>query len=324
MEVIDADRVHELTDFAGLIAAFETAHRHGMPEKNDRTIYEVPNTDGAADALIILPAWQPQEGILVKLVTSFPNNKARHGTPTVNSTYMFVDGKTGIPQAAIEGEAMIFKKTSCDSALGSKLLSREDAKEFLIIGAGGLAPYLVKAHLTVRPNLKRLKVWNRTRANAEAMSEKLATEGIEIAVMDDLDAAVAEADIITSATMAPTPLLKGALLRPGAHVDLIGSFTPQMREADDDVLRRATIFVDHRQTTERSGEFLGPLERGVITMDDVKADYFELVQGRRSGRQSADEITMLKNGGGSHMDYYAAKYLMDRHLGRTFSTSCSS
>ena len=103
MEVIDANRVHELTDFAGLIAAFETAHRHGMPEKNDRTIYEVPNTDGAADALIILPAWQPQEGILVKLVTSFPNNKARHGTPTVNSTYMFVDGENRYPASRHRG-----------------------------------------------------------------------------------------------------------------------------------------------------------------------------------------------------------------------------
>lgn len=324
MEMIGAGRVHELLDFEGLIDALQQAHRGGMPAQSDRLIYQQPNPDGHPDTFIILPAWQPQEGILAKLVTSFPNNKARHDLPTVNSLYVFINAETGVPEAAIEGESMIFRKTSADSALGSRLLSRPDAESFLMIGAGGLAPYLVRAHLTARPGLRRLTVWNRTRANAEAMAARLAEEGIEIAVAEDLDAAVAEADIVCSATMATEPHLKGRLLKPGAHVDLIGSFTPEMREADDDVLRRASIFVDHRQTTTRSGEFLGPFARGVITPGDVRADYFELVQGRHPGRQSAREITMLKNGGGSHIDYYVAKYLMDRHHGRAFSTSCAS
>lgn len=324
MEMIDARRVHELLDYKGLIPALETAHLGGMPKQSDRLIYQEPNPEGQPDIFIILPAWQPQEGILAKLVTSFPNNKARHNLPTVNSVYVFINADTGVTEAVIDGEAMIFRKTSSDSALGSKLLSRPDAESMLMIGAGGLAPYLVEAHMTARPSIKTVKVWNRTAANAAALAEKLSERGIAAQAVDDLDEAVSHADIISSATMAQTPHIKGKLLKPGVHIDLVGSFTPEMREADDDVLTRASIFVDHRQTTTRSGEFLGPYERGVITPDDVKGDLFELCQGKVPGRQSADEITMMKNGGGSHIDYYVAKYLMDRHYSRAFTTSCAS
>jgi ornithine cyclodeaminase len=324
MEMIDARRVHELLDFKGLIAALETAHQGGMPKQSDRLIYQEPNPQGQPDIFIMLPAWQPQEGILAKLVTSFPNNKARHNLPTVNSVYVFINADTGVTEAVIDGESVIFRKTSSDSALGSKLLSRPDAETMLMIGAGGLASYLVEAHLTARPSVKSVMIWNRTAANAAALADKLGERGITARAVDDLDAAVSQADIISSATMAETPHLKGKLLKPGAHVDLVGSFTPEMREADDNVLTRASVFVDHRQTTTRSGEFLGPFERGVIAPDDVRGDLFELCQGKVKGRQSADEITMMKNGGGSHIDYYVAKYLMDRHHGRPFTTSCTS
>lgn len=324
MELIDAKRVHELLDFEGLIAALRKAHMGGMPKQSDRIIYSEANPDGHPNNLIILPAWEPDEGILAKLVTVFPNNVARHGLPNVNAIYVFINGETGMFETIIDGEAMIFRKTSSDSALGSTILSREDAETFLMIGAGGLAPYLVRAHLTARPGIKTVMIWNRTHENAVKLTRLLADYGIAAAAVEDLDAAVASADIISSATMATTPHLKGELLKPGAHVDLVGSYTPEMRESDDDVLRRATIFVDHRQTTERSGEFLGPFERGVITPDDVKADLFELCQGRAQGRRSADEITMMKNGGGSYIDYFVAKYLVDRHNEREFSTTCSS
>lgn len=324
MLMIDAARVHQLLDFPGLIAALEEAHMGGMPKQSDRQIYQEANPDGQPDIFIILPAWQPGEGILAKLVTSFPNNKARHGLPTVNSIYAFINGDTGVTEAIIDGEAVIFRKTSSDSALGSKLLSRPDVKTFLMCGAGGLAPYLVEAHLTVRPSIETVLLWNRTKENAERLREKLAEKGIRAEVVTDLEAAIPEADIISSATMASEPHIKGHLLKPGAHLDLVGSFTPAMRESDDEVLTRAKIFVDHRQTTTRSGEFLGPFDRGVITRDDVRADLFELCQKRAEGRTNESDITMMKNGGGSHIDYYVAKYLMDRHFGRPFSTSCNS
>ncbi len=322
MQIVDAERVHALLDYPGLIEAFRQAHKGGMPKHGGRFIFSEPNADAQADALILLPAWQPGEGILVKMVTSFPLNRKRHDTATVQSLYVYLNGATGVPEAAVDGEALIFRKTSADSALGASILAREDAEEFLMIGAGGLAPYLVRAHLTVRPGIRRVTIWNRTAANAAKLAAALSKDGIPAETTDDLDAAVARADIITSATMATEPHLKGRLLKPGVHVDLVGSFTPEMRESDDDVLTRAKVFVDHRQTTERSGEFLGPFARGVIAPSDVRGDLFELVQGRVPGRTSAADITLMKNGGGAHLDYFVTKYLMDRLHERPFSTTC--
>lgn len=324
MQMIDAKKVHEILDFEGLIEALRTAHLGGMPKMSERLIYNEPHGDGDTDAFIILPAWQPDEALMCKLVTSFPKNRQRHGVPTVNSIYAFINGRTGVTEAIADGEAMIFHKTSADSALGSLILSREDAKTYLILGAGGLAPYLVRAHLTARPGIERVLVNNRTEAHAVDLVEKLRADGIPAEVAPDRDVAVAEADIVTCATMASEPILKGKLLKPGAHVDLVGSFTPEMREADDDVLLRSAIFVDHRQTTGRSGEFLGPFARSIITPDDVRGDLFELCQGKVEGRQNAEQITLMKNGGGSHIDYYTLKYLMDRLHGRRFSTACSA
>lgn len=324
MQMIDAQQVHDLLDYEGLVAAIRQAHLGGMPEITDRIRYEVPNREGHPDSFIILPAWQPQEGLLCKLVTSFPGNKLRHGVSNINSIYAFIDGATGVTEAVIDGEAMIFRKTSADSALGASILATEDARTLLMAGAGGLAPYLVRAHRSVRPSIDRVLIWNRTAANAEELARLLGAENIEASVVSDLDDAVPRADVISCATMASEPILKGRLLKPGAHVDLVGSFTPDMREADDDVLRRCGVFVDHRQTTERSGEFLGPFDRGVIGPGDIKGDLFELCQGRVAGRVSPEQITMMKNGGGSHIDYYVAKYLMDRLKGKAFETACAS
>ncbi len=311
MQMIDAQRVHEILHYEGLIEALRRAHLGEMPKYSDRIIYQEPNPGAHPDAFIVLPAWQPQEGLLCKVVTSFPNNRERHGVANVNSVYLFIDGRTGLAKAVIDGEAMIFRKTSADSALGADLLARADARCLLMIGAGGLAPYLVRAHCSVRPGIDRVMIWNRTRDRARSLADMLCHEGIDAVAVDDLDTAVAEADIISSATMAFEPLIRGELLRPGTHVDLVGSFTPEMREADDAVLRRSSLFVDHRQSAGRSGEFVDPLERGVITHADIRGDLFELCQGRVPGRTSPDEITTMKNGGGSHLDYFVSRYLLD-------------
>ena len=312
MRMIDAHQVHELLDYPSLVEALRSAHLGEMPKMSDRIIYHEANPQGPPDSFIVLPAWQPQEGLLCKLVTSFPNNRQRHGIANVNSIYAWVDGETGLTEAIIDGEAMIFRKTSADSALGADLLARADARTLLMIGAGGLAPYLVRAHLSVRPAIERVQVWNHRAESAHALVELLAGEGIAAEQTDDLDAAVAGADIVSAATRATEPLIRGELLRPGVHVDLVGSFTPEMRESDDAVLRRCEVFVDHRQTTERSGEFLGPFERGVISPQDVRGDLFELCRQAVAGRTSNEQLTLMKNGGGSHLDYFAARYLMQR------------
>ena len=310
MRMIDAQQVHDLLDYPGLIEAMRAAHLGPLPKLSDRIIYHEENSEGPPDSFIILPAWEPQEGLLCKLVTSFPGNRRKYDIANVNSIYAWVDGRTGITEAVLDGEAMIFRKTSADSALGADILARADASTLLMVGAGGLAPYLVRAHLSVRPSIDTILVWNHRAENAGRLVELLAREDIAASVAADLDEAVSRADIVSCATRATEPLIRGECLQAGAHVDLVGSFTPEMREANDAVLTRCTIFVDHRQTTERSGEFLGPFERGVITADDVSADLFELCQGKHPGRKSTEQLTMMKNGGGSYFDYFVARYLM--------------
>ena len=310
MQIIDAQTVHELLHYDGLVEALRQAHLGEMPKYSDRMIYQQANPQGHPDAFIVLPAWQPGEGLLCKVVTSFPNNVERYGISNVNSVYTYIDGRTGVAEAVIDGEAMVFRKTSADSALGASLLAREDVQTMLMIGAGGLAPYLVRAHLSVRPSIRRLLVWNRSRGKAERLARMFDAAQVEASAVDDLDAAVAQAGLICSATMAPEPLIRGELLRPGTHVDLVGSFTPEMREADDEVLRRSSLFVDHRQGATQSGEICQPLERGVITAEDIRGDLFELCQGKVPARTSAEQITTFKNAGGSHLDYFVSRYLM--------------
>lgn len=324
MQTIDAVRVHELLDYPGLVAALEQAHRGGRPKLTDTHVYEEKAPGGAADHFIILPAWQPGEGILAKLVTSFPENRLKHDLATVSSLYVFFNGVTGIVDAVIDGEAMIFRKTSADSALGSKLLARPGAETLLMMGAGGLAPYLVRAHLSVHPSIRKVLIWNRTPANAERLAASLRSEGIDAQVVPNPAEALSRADIVSSATMATKPHVLGEYLKPGAHIDLVGSFTPEMREADDIALQRAEIFVDHRRATERAGELADPIRRGIIKIEDVRGDLFDLCKGRIKGRTDPGQITLMKNSGGSHIDYFVAKYLMDRIAGRPFSTCCTS
>lgn len=304
MLLIDANAVHESLEWGRLMDVFDEVHRGPMPT-HDRHIMEQDAKRGR-DAFILLPAWLPQDGLGVKLVSSFPDNKIDRGVPTVSSVYVWFDPATGRPAALMDGESLIFRKTAADSALGSRYMSRDDSEHLLMVGAGALAPYLVRAHLVARPSLKRVTVWNRTVAAAERMVAGLTADGVDATVVDDLDAALGQADIVCAATMAAEPLVKGALLKPGTHVDLIGSFTPEMREGDDDLLQRATVFVDSFGTTQRSGEFIGPIERGVFSLDRIKGDMADMAHGR-IGRSSADEITFIKNGGGSHYDYFTAR-----------------
>lgn len=310
MQFFDAAAVHRYLPFARLIDALEEAHR-GPEPRHLRHITEAPGTEGRQpDIFIILPAWQEGEGIGVKLVTSFPGNKEKHGIPTVNGLYVWIDGKTGVPRAVMDGEALIFRKTAADSALGSRLLSRPDAEVMLMVGAGALAPYLIEAHPVARPSLRRVMIWNRTAATADALAARVRDGGRDAVAVTDLDKALGEADIVVSATMATAPIIHGARIRPGTHVELIGSFTPAMREGDDDLLRRADIFVDSYGTTERSGDFIDPFARGVISIKDIRGDYTALCNGRVEGRSSPGGITLLKNGGGSHFDYYTAREVM--------------
>jgi len=215
---------------------------------------------------------------------------------------MLFSHETGQLTALLDGTEVTTWKTAGDSALGSDLLSRQDSENFLMVGAGTMAEPLIRAHLTVRPNLKKIFLWNRTRQRCEQLAGKLADLSQSVELVDDLDKAAGEADIICCATMTNEPVLRGAWVSPGCHVDLVGAYKADMREVDDDMHARASWFVDSYDTTlHHIGELKIPLEQGVITKDAIKGDFHEIIAGD-CGRASDAEITVLKNGGGAHLD----------------------
>jgi ornithine cyclodeaminase/alanine dehydrogenase-like protein (mu-crystallin family) len=310
MITVDAAGVDEALTFPGLVETLREAFRAGavQPVRHHHTV-ERPT--GAASTLLLMPAWTDFHAsggadghIGVKIVTVSPDNNAI-AKPAVMGLYLLLDGQTGEPQALIDGPRLTQWRTACASALAATWLAREDASELLVIGAGAMAPFLARAHAAVRP-IKRISIWNRTAANAETAAEDLRRDGLNAEVAKDLDAALASADIVSSATISKEPLVKGALLKPGAHVDLVGGFTPEMREADDEAIRRARVYVDTRGgATKEAGDIVQPLASGLLTQERIVADLHELARGQKPGRRSADEITLFKSVGAALEDLAA-------------------
>lgn len=305
MIVIDAPMVNELLDWPSLVAALRNGHRGPRPMIDDL----LQRSGGAG--FLIRAAWQPGRALGLKAVTVFPDNPGRTPpAPAVQGQFLLFDGAVGHVVAVIDGAAITAWKTAGDSALGADLLARPDVETLAMVGAGSMAEPLVRAHLAVRPSIRRILIANRTRPRAEALADRLADTGRAVELADSVDAAVVQADIVCTATMSREPLVRGDLLQPGCHVDLVGAYTPDMREADDYVFRRGRLFVDARETTVHEiGELMIPLAGGVITEADVVADLFDLVPAEdagNAGRRSADEITVYKNGGGAHLDLMTA------------------
>ena len=302
--ILDGPDVARLGDYLTLVDALEVAHRQ-PPAAVERIVY---GPDGHAERLLALPAWQEGEAIGVKLVTVFPGNPAANGLRSVQAVVVLFDGRTGEPLALIDGTELTYRKTAADSALGSRFLSRPDSRTMLMVGAGGLAPHLIAAHRAVRPSIARVVVWNRTLEKAASLVD----DGVADAVADDLAAAVAEADMICTATLTKEPLIRGEWLRPGTHIDCVGAYLPDHREIDDEVVRRAEIFVDSRLATlTEGGDLVIPITAGVIAADDVRADLYELSRGAHPGRApgDGDTITLFENCGGGHLDLMVARHL---------------
>jgi ornithine cyclodeaminase len=219
--------------------------------------------------------------------------------------YLLLDGATGEPEALIDGQRLTQWRTACASALAASYLARQDSSRLLVVGAGALSTFLAKAHSAVRP-IDSIRIWNRTPANAEKVAAGLRAAGLPASAAGDLDAELAEADIVSSATITTQPLVKGALLKPGAHVDLVGGFTPTMRESDDEAIRRARVYVDTRAgATKEAGDIVQPLASGVLKSDAVIADLHELARGEKAGRQGDSEITLFKSVGAALEDLAA-------------------
>lgn len=310
MIVVDAAGVHAALDYPTLVDTLRSAHRAPLPTAT-AAIAQEPG--GGENQFVSLLAWQAGQAILTKLVGVFPGNLALDPPqPSVQGLVALFDGKTGAPVLVADGAALTFRKTAADSALGADFLARRDATTLLVVGAGGLAPHVAQAHVAVRPSIRRVLIWNRTPARAAATVAGLSIEGVSVQAAADLDKAVAEADVISCVTMAREPLVKGRHLRPGTHVDLIGAYTPQMREADDETVRRGRVYVDAYDGACGSGDIAQPIAAGILPRDGIVGDLRSLCVGEVPGRRSDDEITIYKNGGGAHLDLFTAQALAAR------------
>lgn len=308
MRFFDTNAVHLALPYPALIAALSRAHEGALPT-SDCIVQDDPT--GSGNQFVTLPGWLAGSLIAVKMVGVFPAN--RDLTPPQASVQGLVAGfnaTTGTPIAVADGEAMTFRKTAAISGLGAALLAHEDARELLVVGAGGLAPHSVMAHRAARPSLTRIRIWNRTAARAQALADRLCADGVDASAAHDLDAAVHTADIISCVTMSKVPLIKGDLMKPGAHLDLIGAYLPDMREADDRAMTRGRLFVDTHIGREDAGDLIQPVKAGVLSWDDIRADLFGLVQGSAPGRETRDEITIFKNVGGAHQDVFTLNALI--------------
>jgi ornithine cyclodeaminase len=309
MIVVSAEDVHRLCGWTALVDALAAAHREPMPLVGRSELHH--DRGGVRDTYFNLPAFQPGRAMGTKIITVVPDNPDRgEGLPAVQALYALFAGGDGRPLAVMDGTALTYRKTAADSALGSKLLSREDARTLLMIGAGALAPYLVEAHRAVRPSISQVLVWNRRPDKAREMAKAV---GAEFA--PDLEPAVRAADIVSCATSSTAPLVEGRWLKPGTHLDLVGGFTPEMRECDDEAVRRARLFVDSRAfAIDQPGDLGDPLRRGVIARERIEADLFELCGGDFPVRRAPSDITLFKNGGGGHLDLFTALHIA-RSLG---------
>jgi alanine dehydrogenase len=307
---ITAEDIARTLTYSELVEALRRAFRDDItvPIRHHHTI----PTPGADATLLLMPAWTGNRTFIgCKLLTVFPDNATR-GKPSVYGSYVLLSGASGEPLAVMDGRELTAWRTGAASALAATYLASAQASHLTMIGAGALAPHLIAAHAAVRP-IRQVTLWNRTRARAETLAERLAGSGMTVAVTDKLEAALGSADIISCATLAHEPLVRGALLKRGVHVDLVGGFTPAMREADDATVRSASLYVDTREgAREKAGDIVDPIRRGIIKEHDVRGDLFELCRGTSTGRQSTEEITLFKSVGSALEDLAAAMLVWEK------------
>ena len=304
MRIVSATEIDRLLDYPGLIDAIADAFA-GSVTAPVRHHHYVPRV-GADATLILMPAWQQASGgfIGVKVVSVFPDNASRQ-KPSVMGAYLLLAGDSGEPLAVMDGVALTLRRTAAASAFASRYLSRQNAERLVMVGAGALAPHLIAAHASVRP-IRDVTIWNRTPETAGQLAATLSRPGLSVTMTTNLEDAVRNADIVSVATMSREPLVRGAWLTPGTHVDLVGAYTPTMREADDEAIRRARVFVDTRAAMKESGDIALPLASGVIAEGDIVGDLHDLVRADGPRRGSLQEINLFKSVGNAIEDLAAA------------------
>ncbi len=301
--IIGFEEMDEILTWDDITDAMLAGHKLPKASLSDGFAYR------GNDTLLSRSAWIDGLGALVKSATIVPANSAK-SIPMVNGGVMLFADDTGQLEALVDFHLVTKWKTAGDSLLGAKLLARPDSKDILIVGAGTVSRNMVSAYASIFPDA-RFRIWNRSPENAEKMAVDLSGV-VDISQANDLAAAVANADIINCATMSTDPIIDGAWLRPGQHVNLIGAYRPDMREVNDAALQKARIFVDSRDTTiDHIGELKQPIASGAISKSDILADFYDIASGGFVAGRS-DDITLFKNGGGAHLDLITAKLILQK------------
>ncbi|MSQ20298.1 MAG: ornithine cyclodeaminase family protein [Betaproteobacteria bacterium] len=310
MPFLSAADIHRALDFRVLTDALAAAFRVGA----EAPVRHVHTVNGAGDGkLLLMPAWRTDEAIGIKIVTVFPGNR-RHGVPTVGALYVLLDGVTGHPVALLDGETITQRRTGAASALAARYLTRPDAKTLLVVGTGALAPYMARAH-AANHAFQHILMWGRDAERARAVAAHLALDGLPAIAVQSLDDGMDRADVVTCATTSTEPIIRGEQLHPGMHIDLVGSFTPQMREVDDACVARAKVFVDtFAGALKEAGDLVQPIAAGSFSRAQVRAELADLVAGRHAGRESQDEITLFKSVGTALEDLAAARLAYARRV----------
>jgi ornithine cyclodeaminase len=309
MLTLTAHQIRALAPMPRVVACLEAAFRAGCVAPPRQILHMPGESDGRM--MLVMPAFHPEGGASIKMATVFPDNASK-GLPTIQAAIV-VFSSTGAPVALLDGTTVTHLRTAAASALASRYLSREDSAHLVLFGTGALAPAMVEGHCAVRP-IKRVSVCGRRPERAAATAEEIRSrigDQVDIVVPDSIDAAIATADIISCATSSATPIVPGKLLKPGTFVDLVGSFSPSKREADDDVVRRARIFVDTFEgALSEAGDLLEPLARNIITRERIEGELADLVSGRVRGRANADEIILFKSVGAAIEDLALSRLLV--------------
>ncbi|MEO5844711.1 MAG: ornithine cyclodeaminase family protein [Caldimonas sp.] len=306
MRFYSAAETRQRLAFAPLVDALRVMFARGC-ELPPRQVLEIAGRGADPVTSLVMPAWQEDGCYGVKVVNIAPGNAAR-GLPGLHSTYVLYDASTGVPLAWLDGDEITARRTAATAALASSWLAAEGASHLALIGAGRVARLLPQAHRAVRP-IVRVTVWARSSARAAALVADLAAQGFDARAAASVEAAVAEADIVDCATLAREPIVCGRWLRPGSHLDLIGSFTPAMREADDACFAAAAVFVDSDDAATKSGDLIGPLARGVFGADAI-GTLADLARGRRDGRRAAGQLRTVFKSVGSALEDLAAAMLV--------------
>ena len=312
MKIIGAAEIAACLDYSSLIEALMDGFTSDIvvPDRHHH------NFSGASQnrksTLLLMPAWKEEQNLGVKVVTVSPDNN-KSGLPSIHGLYIYFDAVYGEPLAVMDAGALTKIRTAAASALASFYLSRKNVSTMTMIGTGALAPELVKAHCEVR-KIRKVQIWGRNIEKATRMASDLSmeVEGVEVQATDNLETAISSSDLISSATLSHTPLIKGKWLRPGSHVDLVGSYKPDMREADDEVISRSSLYVDALPgALKETGDLAIPLQTGVLQESAIRGDLFGLCCGKVKGRSNAREITCFKSVGHALEDLIAAKMVYE-------------